>query len=84
MNFRRFALAVYIVATIIVAVAGYFALRNEMTGIATYHRGIKGSKSETVTRENAPAKFRDATNEKWELSIISLVVAVGSFVIIKR
>jgi hypothetical protein len=81
-GFRRFMLVVCFGAAIIAVATGYHAAKDEMTGVATYYKSTgKGSRGETVTREGAPAKFRDAINTLGTTSMIGLVVSVASFAV---
>ena len=77
---RRVALVVAIVGLIVCGLNAYWAASNEMTGTAVYSVGLRSStRSEHVTRESSPAKFRQATNRLWVGSGFSLVVSVGAF-----
>ena len=61
-------------ALVLSGVLGYQAASNEVCGTATYHHGFgRGSRSEQVTREASPAKFREATNFLWVGSIICVL-----------
>lgn len=85
LGFKRFLVATCILAIFVALSAGYFAIESEATGIATYHYGAgKTSKHETVTRESAPSKFREATDRNWEISAIGLVVGVVGFVLYRK
>ena len=59
---------------------GYEALSNEMAGTAEYSRWLdRRSKTELVTREASPEKFREATNYLWGGSLLGVVVAAAAF-----
>jgi len=74
------ALVTAIAAIFFCAVFGYQAASNEITGKAIYHKlVVRGSLPEPVTREASPAKFREATNLLWGLSIFCAFVSVGGF-----
>jgi hypothetical protein len=61
-------------------VFGYQAASNEISGTAIYHQGFRrGSRSEHVTREASPAKFREATNFLWAGSIICVLGGAITF-----
>ena len=61
------------------------AASNEFSGTATYHRGFgRGSRSEAVTIQSSPAKFRAATNLLWAWSVGSFLVGAGVFAISRR
>jgi hypothetical protein len=82
---RKLSLLIAIVAIVSCIFVGYFAARNEMTGTATYVRPGRGSgRSEHVTREKAPAKFRQATNNLWAVSVFSLLIGIGGFVFYRQ
>jgi len=67
-------------ALILSGVLAYKAAYNEVSGTATYHRGFgRQGRSEQVTREAAPDKFREATNFLWAGSILSVLGAVIGF-----
>ena len=56
------------------------AASNEITGKATYyHPGVGRNfvRSESVTKETSPAKFRDASNLLWGGSILGLLAGVA-------
>lgn len=80
---RRRAIFVAIGALIIGGILAYNAASNEVTGEATYGygfgRGGAWRRNEKVTREDSPAKFREATNLWWGLSGFCLIVSVASF-----
>lgn len=71
-----------IVAAICSGLVAYHALSCEKTGHATLHHwGSRGAGwNEPVTREGAPAKFREATNNTWALSLLLLMASGGLFV----
>ena len=73
------ALFAAIGALVLSGVLGYQAASNEVSGTATYHHGFgRGSRSEEVTREASPVKFREATNFLWAGSILcALGGAIG-------
>jgi hypothetical protein len=74
------ALFAAIGALLLSGVLGYQAAYNEATGTATYHRGFgRGSRSEQVTREASPDKFREATNFLWAGSIICVLGGAIAF-----
>ena len=78
------AILVAIGALIFGGILAYHALSNEVTGMATYRTyggriGRGTVRSEKVTREDSPLKFREATNFIWGLSGFCLVVSVASF-----
>jgi len=61
-------------------VLGYQAASNGINGTATYRRGFgRHGRSEPVTRETSPAKFRAATNFLWGGTIFSIGGAVAAF-----
>jgi len=67
-------------ALVLSGVLGYQAVFNEVSGTATYHHGFgRGSRSEQVTREASPAKFREATNFLWAGSIICVLGGTIAF-----
>lgn len=68
------AFFVAIGALLLSGLLGYQAIRNEVTGTATYHQSFgRSGRSEEVTREAAPAKFREATNFLWAGCILGAV-----------
>jgi hypothetical protein len=73
------AIAVSIGALICGGAFAYHAASNEITGQATYQPGIRG-KLVTVTRQDAPAKFRQVTNLSWGLSVLCLAASAAGFV----
>lgn len=79
------ALAGSVGAIILTVVLGYHAASNEINGTATYHHGFgRHTRSEPVTRESAPAKFREATNLLWAGSIFSIVGAAAAFYLARK
>ena len=79
------ALFVAIGALALCGVLAYNAASNEITGQATYHHGLgRGSRSEPVTREASPAKFREATNLLWGWSILSLLAGAVAFTLSRK
>jgi hypothetical protein len=82
---RRLSLLIAVLGIAVCITVGYFAARNEVTGQATYVRPGRGSgRSEHVTRAQAPAKFREATNNLWAVSVFSLILSVGGFVFYRQ
>jgi hypothetical protein len=82
---RRLVLLVSIGALILAGNAIYSAASSEITGTATYHIGIgPGHRSERVTREKSPEKFRVATNLNWGWGAVFLMVSVGSFLFYRK
>ncbi len=82
---RRIALAVSIGALILAGAAIYSALSSEITGIATYHVGFgRSHRSERVTREQSPEKFRIAKNLNWGWGAFFSMVSVGSFLFYRK
>src|SRR5205809_5843383 len=81
---RTRAIVVAIGGLIIGGILAYHAASNEVTGTATYRtysRGVyrgSGGRSEKVTREDSPSKFREATNLLWGLRGFCLIVSVAS------
>jgi hypothetical protein len=74
------ALFAAIGALVLSGVLGYQAASNEVRGTATYHHGFgRGSRSEQVTREASPAKFREATNLLWAGSIVCVMGGAIAF-----
>ena len=63
------------------ALVAYKARTSEVTGKATYFNGhgrwFLGT--EMVTREDSPARFRQATNETWAASLFLAMVSGGCF-----
>jgi hypothetical protein len=79
------ALFIAIGALVCCAALSYQAALNEVTGRAIYHHGFgRGSRSEPVTREDSPAKFREATNLIWGFSIASALVGVCGFIYYRK
>ena len=68
---RTFFLAIG--ALVCSGVFAYRAASNEISGTAKYLPGIRG-KSITVTRADAPAKFRELTNQNWAIGGCCLIV----------
>ena len=82
---RALALLVAIVGALVGGMVAYHAARNEITGKAIYHRPrSKGSNPEPVTREDSPAKFRQATNSLWLISGFPLVVAAIGLIFFRK
>jgi hypothetical protein len=71
------ALLAAIGALLLSGLLAWQAAHNELTGTATYSRGRYHH--EFVTREQAPAKFREATNFLWAGSIFAFLVAGMAF-----
>ena len=79
------AILTAVVAVIWSGIFAYQATTNEITGQAVYWHGLGiGSRKEPVTREMSPAKFREATNLKWALSIVCVSVGVGAFLFYRK
>jgi hypothetical protein len=80
------ALVVAIAALICCAVLVFHAASNEITGRATYHQRpfSRGDRTEAVTRETAPAKFRSATNLIWGLGVGGALVSIAAFVYYRK
>lgn len=79
------ALFVAIGALILGGVLGYQAVSNELSGTATYHRGGgRGSRSEQVTREGSPTKFREATNLLWGGSLLCVLGGSAAFILSRK
>ena len=76
-------LIIAIGAIICSSVLAYHAASNEITGQAVYYRGWR-SGQEPVTREECPAKFREATNLKWALSIFCAGIGTITFMFRRR
>jgi hypothetical protein len=84
-NVRRVALFVCIGALVFGGNAIYSAVRNEITGTATYRVGIgRSHRGERVTRDQSPKKFRVATNENWGWGAFFCLVSVGSFLFYRK
>jgi hypothetical protein len=65
---------------ILSGVLGVRAASNEISGNAIYHHGFgRRSRSEQVTRDISPAKFREATNFLWAGSIICVLAGAIAF-----
>ena len=81
----RRALVAGIAAAICGAMVAYHAFSFEKTGRANYHhwRG-RGAWSEPVTREESPARFREATNNTWALSVFLVLVSGGCFIFYRK
>ena len=74
------ALFTAIGALVLSGVFGYKAASNEVSGTAIYHHGVgRRSRSEQVTREASPAKFREATNFLWAGSIVCVLGGAIAF-----
>jgi hypothetical protein len=74
------ALFAAIGAVVLGGVLGCQAASNEVSGTAIYHHGFgRRSRSELVTREVSPAKFREATNVLWAGSIICVLGGAIAF-----
>ena len=84
-NVRRVALFVAIGALIVAGNRVYRAVSSEISGTAFYVIGFgRTAKSELVTRDQSPRKYRVATNEYWGWGAFFLMVSVGSFVFYRR
>jgi hypothetical protein len=69
-------------AGICTAVLFFSAARSEITGTAIYHHNFlmrHGWRTELVTRQEKPDKFREATNARWAFGILAAATSVGSF-----
>jgi|SRR6516164_1713100 hypothetical protein len=64
-------------------VFAYVAASNEITGTTTYQPGIRG-RSVTVTRQEAPEKFREVTNFRWGMTGFFLLASVAGFVLCRK
>jgi hypothetical protein len=74
------ALFAAIGALVLSGVLACQAASNEIGGTATYHHGFgRRSRSEQVTREASPAKFREATNFLWAGSILCVLAGAIAF-----
>jgi len=63
----------------------YHAASNEITGTATYHEFFhRRDKSEAVTRDGSPAKFRQATDLLWGASGLFLAGSLINFSIYRK
>ncbi|HEV2246164.1 MAG TPA: hypothetical protein VGW37_05880 [Terriglobia bacterium] len=83
----RRALVISFVATICTLFLAFSAMRSEITGRATYHHNFlmrHGWRTESVTRQEKPEMFREATNVRWALSIVCAAVGVGSFIFYRK
>ncbi|MDB6020517.1 MAG: hypothetical protein JWQ04_374 [Pedosphaera sp.] len=61
-------------------ILAYNAMRNELTGTATYHTfWRRHDVAEAVTRAGSPAKFHEATNLLWGAGIICFGAAAATF-----
>ena len=80
---RRTAVLVAIASLMVSVFLAYRGLGNELSGKAFYNTGARG-RGEIVTREEAPAKFRQATNLLWASSIFSLTVSVISIMFYRK
>jgi hypothetical protein len=79
------ALVIAIGALIYSALLFYWAGSNEMTGRAThYHWKDLVYQAEPVTRQDSPAKFREAANLKWGLGIFCALVSAGGFMFYRK
>src|SRR6267142_1825310 len=80
---RRTAVLVAIASLMVSLFLAYRGLGNELSGKAFYSTGARG-RGEIVTREEAPAKFRQATNLLWASSIFSLTMSVISIIFYRK
>jgi len=78
---KIFALAVG--ALICSGIFAYCAASNEITGTASYQPGIRG-RAVTVTRQQAPVKFREVTNLRWGLTGLFLLAGVAGFILCQK
>ena len=84
-EFSTKALLTAITAIIWSGFLAYQAAGNEITGNAIYRHGIgRGSWTEPVTRKDSPAKFREATNLKWGLSSICIMISIVAFMFYRK
>jgi hypothetical protein len=80
-------LIVSTLAGICSAVLVYSATSSELTGKAVYHRNFlarHGWRTEAVTREQAPDKFREATNVRWALALLCAMGSTGCFMLYRK
>lgn len=81
----RRGLVVGIAAAVCSALVAYHAFSFEKTGRANFHHWrARGGWSEPVTREESPAKFRQATNNTWALSLFLAMVSGGCFILYRK
>jgi hypothetical protein len=81
------ALVVSIAATICTAALLFSATRSEITGSAVYHHDFlsrRGGRTESVTRQEKPEMFREATNVRWAFCIVCAVMSIGSFMFYRK
>ena len=81
------ALQTSVLAAICTAALFVSAARSEITGRTVYHHKFlnrHGWRTETVTRQEKPEMFREATNIRWVLSILCGVVSISSFVFYRK
>jgi hypothetical protein len=74
----------FLIATITAVIYGgtfaYFAESSEISGKAVYYHSYgRVVVGQPVTREESPAKFREATNYKWASSIVCLGIGTVTF-----
>ncbi len=82
---RRVALAVVLGGLLVCGLNAYRAASNEVTGKAVYSIGTRRTgRSEHVTRESSPDKFRQATNFIWVSSVFWLMVSIGAFLFYRK
>ena len=78
-------LVIAIEAMICSGILAYHAASNECTGHAVYHEGwARGARSEPVTRDASPVKFRQATNFLWGVGGLCLGVSIISFTFYRK
>jgi hypothetical protein len=81
----RRALVVCAAAAICSALVAYHAFASEKTGRANYvHWRGRGGWSEPVTREGSPARFREAANNTWAVSLFLFMVSGGCFIFYRK
>ena len=76
------ALVTSVLAAICTAAFVFSAARSEITGRAVYHHKFlsrHGWRTESVTRQEKPQMFREATDIRWALSFVCATVSVCSF-----
>lgn len=80
-NVSTSLLIVTIAAVIYSGAFAYFAASSEMTGKAVhYHAHGRVVVGVPVSREDSPAKFREATNYKWASSIVCASIGIVTFI----
>jgi hypothetical protein len=78
-------LVIAIGAIICSGILAYYAASNEWTGRAVYHEGWgRGARSEPVTRDASPVKFRQATNFLWGVGGLCLGVSIIVFTLYRK